>query len=159
VGDKARGQLTGSRSGLDAGTTLSGQPEKSGDVRVEAYDHRPIGDEGSQPCPGGSHDANIQSGVAVDPIDCERNVDLVGSSVAWVRRFLLGERAQELAPVRTEVELIVGVADQRPTRPCFIPGDRERGASQRLQPDRSRACHGPDHIAPGAGGVDDDIGP
>ena len=92
---------------------------------------------------------------ALDPVDRERDVELLGLDVARLDRRRVGGRAQQQPGFRLEIERLVDVDHQRPGAL-----DRDRGLEQESraalghEAERGDAGERGELVGPGAGGVD-----
>ena len=99
---------------LDPIAALAGEPNKIRHLFVPARDRRAVRDEAAQARPFMADMPDVERGRALQPIDTDGDVELVGLRVARLARRRIGRRDQQLPRVRLEIELFVDIVDQRP---------------------------------------------
>ena len=160
VADQAGAGARQGRRCLDAVAALAGQPAKAFGIVVEADDRRAVRGKGPETRPAVEDRADLDRGGLLQPIDADRDIQIVGPGVHRLARRRIGGRDEKPAGVRLEIELFADIVDQRPggDRHRFRRRDLERGAPLRRQPDRIDAGHRREPIGPCASRVDDDSG-
>ena len=112
--------------------------------------------------PSRVHRAQPEPGDVLDPLQGQRDVELVGTHVVRLHRGLVGGAHQQAVPLVLEVEAVGGVDDHRqpapvrPAQPGRIghPDQRDR-APVRRQPDPRDPREPGDDVGPRAGRVHD----
>ena len=132
------------------------QPEESRHQRVDPMTIARSATKDRKPVHA-DRTVRMPCGVVLTAIDGESDVELVRAGVFGLARILLSQGAQQLAAVRSEIELVVCVADQGPAGPGVTARHGESCASQRPQSDRSCPRQGADLIGPGTGSIHDYI--
>ncbi len=145
---------------LDAESALSRAPEERGHVRVEAVHRDPIGREASKAGPASFHCLYRPVDNLLEPIDRERDIDLLRRCVARIAVDLV-VRAKPDAPVALalEIEGALGVIHERkiaqsgPSDPKLDHRPSLRGNAERTH----TASFG-NRVRPGPGRIDNDGG-
>ena len=140
----------------DAVAALAGEPPEAGRRRVLAHDRAVVGDEAAQARPAVRDARDLECRRALEPIDQQRHVELVGLGVAGRRRRGVAGRGHEPAAVGLDVVVVAGIVDRGPAPRVLRAGlDDDRGAAFRHETDRRHAGERRHLVRPGAGGIDE----
>jgi hypothetical protein len=135
---------------------LARHPEKARQLRIESAHQIAVGHERPQPSPGARWAANSQGRHLLDPVNGQRDVQLLRLHVLRRHRVGIGRRAQQHACIRLDVPILAGPINQRIARGGYALRRREDEGRPApwLQSDRPDAGKLRYHIGPGTRGVE-----
>ena len=127
VEQQRRRQLRGRRRSLDPESALAGTPEKARFDRIEPVNWKPVGGEGAKACPAAFDSLDRPVDHALQALDRQRDVHLLGRGVAGRGRDLVVRAEPDTAVAfALEIEPAERVVDQRQS-PSSPTGRREAG--------------------------------